>query len=868
MKKLLLLLTVLTVSFPALAEDSQPQGIELTDTERQLVRNNSDFAFKLFRKYREAQSMTTSGQAQEPAPKSGSFVVSPLSITYALGMMNNGATGETQQQINKVLGGEAGSPEVINDFCRKLIDAANTLDKKTKVKIADNIYVNQASGYHLLPDFVQRAADFYDATPETRDFYDGKTRDVINQWASDHTEELIKEPLKEDEFDPTVISYLLNALYFKSEWTTPFDMMPTQKMYFDEEKATADMMFQQSPYQYARNEACQSIELPYGNGAFLMTVFLPNRGKSIDDVIDIMGYAEGNDEQDNWNPMTYELYQVSLEFPRFETDTDQRLEQIMASLGMPRAFDPSLAQFDKFAVNEQRPDEPIYIDFMKQVAKIKVNESGTEAAAVTIIGAKAGSSTDWKYAEFIADRPFLYVISERSTGTILFIGQYTGEPLKNVRKDISLTAEEKQLVESNNDFAFRLFQKARGEESSIMSPLSITYALGMLNNGAAGQTQKEICDVLGFGDAGADGINNFCRKLLTEAPGLDEETTAEIANTIYVNSGKGYELQQGFVDKANEYYDAQPQSRDFYDGETWQVINQWADDHTHGMIPKIFETEESFNQDAVSYLLNAIYFKGAWASKFNKDNTRDEAFNGAETVPMMHQEEEFAYTENDLYQAVRLPYGNGAYQMTVFLPREGKTIGEVLSQMNGKNWRDKYADTYLVDLKLPRLKTDTDLNLVKIMSELGMPTAFIGAAEFPYFGNGGDISISNMFQKAKIDLNEEGTEAAAVTGIEVAASMPMTADFHANRPFFYIISEYSTGAIFFMGQFVGEGSTAKPCDSNGDGKVDVADIAYIIDVMAGATVPSASAQGKADVNGDGVTDVADISSVVSAMAGE
>ena len=861
MKKLFLLLTVLVASLSAFAEDTQPKDIKLTDTELQFVRNNSDFAFKLFRKYSEAQISETNGQAQESAAKSGSFVVSPLSITYALGMMNNGAMGETQQQINEVLGGTAGSPEVINSFCRKLIDAVNTLDKKTKVQIADNIYVNEASGYHLLPDFVQSAADYYDATPETRNFYDGKTREVINQWASDHTEGLIKEPLKEDEFDPTAISYLLNALYFKSEWRTPFDMMPTQKKYFDGEKATADMMFQYGTYQYAKSEVCQSIELPYGNGAFLMTVFLPNKGKSIDDVIGLMGYCEGNDEQGNWNPMTYEPYRVYLELPRFETDTDQRLEQIMASLGMPRAFDSNEAQFDKFAVNEQQPDLPIYIDFMKQVAKIKVNESGTEAAAVTIIGGKYGGEPDLKYAEFIADHPFLYTISERSTGTILFMGQYTGEPLKNVRKDITLTEEEKQLVESNNDFAFRLFQKARGDESSIMSPLSITYALGMMNNGAAGQTQQEINDVLGFGQAGAEGINNFCRKLLTEAPVLDEETKAEIANTIYVNSGKGYELQQGFVDKANEYYDAQPEARNFYDGETWQVINQWANDHTNGMIPKVFNTEESFNEDAASYLLNAIYFKGAWANKFDKTFTRDEAFNGGETVPMMHQEENFVYSENDLYQAVRLPYGNGAYEMTVFLPREGKTIGDVVSKMNGKNWRDKYANSSLVDLKLPRLKTETSLRLVNIMSELGMPTAFTPEAEFPYFGNR-DVFIGNMFQKAAIDLDEEGTEAAAVTIIEVAENaIPDEIVFHANRPFFYIISEQSTGAIFFMGQYVGEGTTTKPCDTNGDGTVDVADIAFIIDAMA-----SNGQQDGTDVNGDGAVDVADISAVISAMA--
>jgi serpin B len=387
-----------------------------------------------------------------------------------------------------------------------------------------------------------------------------------------------------------------------------------------------------------------------------------------------------------------------------------------------------------------------------------------------------------------------------------------GEPLKNVRKDISLTEEEKQLVESNNGFALDLFRKVRESQlatpnpnpSTILSPLSITYALGMMNNGAAGQTQQEINEVLGFGDAGADAINAFCRKLLTEAPTLDETTAAEIANTIFVNSGKGYELQQGFIDKANAFYDAEPQALNFYEKkQTMDIINGWANDHTHGMIPTLFDDEDAFNADAVSYLLNALYFKGAWTNKFDKEYTQEEPFKGGQTVPMMHQWEYFAYTENDLYQAVRLPYGNEAYHMNVFLPREDKSIDEVLKQMNTLNIEFPEG-TCNIDLKLPRIQTGTSLPLVNIMKELGMTRAFdYETAEFPYFGNL-NVYISNMFQKAAIDLNEEGTEAAAVTVIEETESIGgHRFTFHANRPFFYTISEQSTGVIFFIGQYTG-----------------------------------------------------------------
>ena len=370
-------------------------------------------------------------------------------------------------------------------------------------------------------------------------------------------------------------------------------------------------------------------------------------------------------------------------------------------------------------------------------------------------------------------------------------------------KEIELADGEQELINSNNDFAFNLFREARRDTSCVLSPLSITYALGMLNNGADGQTLREINQTLGFGEAGADAINAFCQKMLKEANTLDAKTKALLANTIFVNEGLGYRLQDGFIDKVNTYYNAQPQNRDFNDGETMDVINQWASDHTEGMIPTVLDTL-TYDPSAVSYLLNALYFKGIWSSPFKADETRYEPFGGGLEVPMMHISKAFGYAENDLYQAVRLPYGDGAYRMDVFLPREGKTVGDVLSALDGSNWQPKYQHT-LLDLKLPRFETSTNQDLNEIMSDLGMPTAFKEEyAEFPYFCNS-PVYIGKIFQVAKIKLDEQGTEAAAVTVIIVAPTSmpPVPKPFYVNRPFLYIISEQSTGTIFFIGQYSG-----------------------------------------------------------------
>ena len=408
------------------------------------------------------------------------------------------------------------------------------------------------------------------------------------------------------------------------------------------------------------------------------------------------------------------------------------------------------------------------------------------------------------------------------------------DPKDNPLKYIELTRSERDLVNANNDFAFNLFRQATmkygilgpegcvipegvdpmaSEKDQILSPISITYALGMLNNGAAGETQAQINKTLGFGDTGADGINAFCQKMLIEAPNLDKLTKVMISNTIFMN--QWYTLNPDFVRKANDFYLAQPETRDFGDGKTLDAINQWASDHTEKMVEKVL-SENEFSTSAVSYLLNAIYFKGAWTKKFDAEETQMEDFEHAGPdkyllqVPMMHQQDLFPYTDNDLCQALTLPYGNGAYSITFLLPREGKQVSDVLSTLTAETWQQNYS--YMrnanVDVKLPRFESQTDIRLEEIMANLGMPNAFDpDLAEFPYFCDTSTY-IGLMKQVARIKLNEAGTEAAAVTVIDIETSSNpepeiRNVEFHANRPFLYVIRERTTGTIFFIGQYMG-----------------------------------------------------------------
>lgn len=376
------------------------------------------------------------------------------------------------------------------------------------------------------------------------------------------------------------------------------------------------------------------------------------------------------------------------------------------------------------------------------------------------------------------------------------------------RKDIVLTRSEQEMVANNNVFAFNLFanvkEKLSEGKSFMVSPLSVTYALGMLNNGADGGTKEEICNVLGVNDAAT--MNAFCRKMIDESGKLDPSTKLSIANAVEVN--KDYELYDDFIKVVKSNYDAEVENLDFSSPSALKHINDWCSKHTNGLIPEIL-TE--LDPNAISVLLNAIYFKGIWTNKFDKKETKKESFklaNGKEVkVQMMHQKDVFNMGFNGTCKALCLSYGNKAYNLTILLPLEGKNTDDVLKSIDRKDWRkslNMYGQT--VDVKLPQFKTESKFRLEKILPAMGMPSAFTNDADFSKFCTK-PAKITDVIHKSYVEVNEEGTEAAAVTAITMKdasiGGTPQIPEFHADHPFIYIISEMSTNTIFFIGEYNG-----------------------------------------------------------------
>ena len=388
---------------------------------------------------------------------------------------------------------------------------------------------------------------------------------------------------------------------------------------------------------------------------------------------------------------------------------------------------------------------------------------------------------------------------------------------------IQLTSEQRAFVDYNTDFSFRLFRTISGmpagQKSSIVSPISVTYVLGMLNDGAAGQTASEITSVLGFGEGNAKAVNEFCKTMIDEAPKTDPSVTLEIANTIISNEKRDVQLEEQYSQDMSQYYSAQLSSFDFSkSAEAVGKINAWCKDKTHGMIPEILK-ESELSPDALLVLMNAIYFKATWTEKFDSKDTRNETFTTAsgqqQQLLMMHRKARIMSAQNDVYTSIELPYGSGTrWSMTVMLPNDGKTIDDIIQSLNSDTWRQvqRSSRTVIADIKIPRFTTKFETDLVEPLKAMGAPSMFDGSvAEFPNISTNykHELYVALMKQKAAIEVDEEGTKASAVTIAEVKdesagpSPEPKKIDFHCDRPFVYVIQEYSSGVVFFVGTFRG-----------------------------------------------------------------
>lgn len=377
-----------------------------------------------------------------------------------------------------------------------------------------------------------------------------------------------------------------------------------------------------------------------------------------------------------------------------------------------------------------------------------------------------------------------------------------------IPKTIELDEKSAQLIEAENEFGLELFQRIYTDEKEfdniMVSPLSVSLALAMTYNGANGETKTAMEKTLKVYGLTPDDINQSYKSLVAALQSLDPKVVLEIANAIYYK--EGFQVENDFVSTNKNYYNAEVEALDFSSPNALKTINDWVANKTHDKIDNIID---NISSDHVMFLLNAIYFNGIWQHKFDEDDTRDLPFyseNGSTTnVPTMQKTDAVPYVSNNLFNAVQLGYGAGNYSMYVFLPQGENSVEDIvdeLNQNNWANWMESFKDSFNVDIKIPQLKYEYEITLNKVLRDMGMGVAFENGADFTGINKGGNLKIDYVKHKTFIDVNEKGTEAAAVTVVAIGLTSVgphQNIQFNVNRPFFYAITEKDTGAILFMG---------------------------------------------------------------------
>ena len=375
----------------------------------------------------------------------------------------------------------------------------------------------------------------------------------------------------------------------------------------------------------------------------------------------------------------------------------------------------------------------------------------------------------------------------------------------------TLSSGEQAVIVGSNAFGFGLLReldRTRADSNIFMSPLSASMALGMTMNGAAGQTFDEMRTALALGTRSGAEINASYRSLIDLLRGLDKAVDFRIANSIWYRAG--FPFEQTFLDESRQFFDAKVSGLDFGAPSAVPAINDWVNQSTNGKIDKI--VDGPIASDVVMYLINAIYFNGSWTTRFDKSQTRPDQFTTVSgttaSISMMRRTDTVRVAETADAQVLDLPYGGGAFSMTILLPKPGKSIGSAVSSLTAESWQAAVSNTTArsVELQMPKFSLRWEALLNDPLQALGMRQAFEGGrANFSRMSStaGDQLYVSRVKQKSFVDVHEEGTEAAAATSVEIRVTCACGPQvIRVDRPFVFAIRERLSGTIIFLGKIV------------------------------------------------------------------
>ena len=374
-----------------------PVQIDITTNQKSLISSQNSFSVDIFKKVLESSA------------ESENIIISPLSISTALSMTLNGANGETRDSMLKALRMNGLSPESINGSYKDLTPALLNVDKRVLISVANSVWTEK--NFVVKKPFTDILTQFYSTEEKSFDITDPLVPKQVNSWIENKTNGLIKNMV--DQLDQKTVMLLINAIYFKGKWNSQFDKGNTADGQFYKNAGTSGQvpyMKQTSDFKIYAGDSFSLAEFPYGQGNFVMDVLLPNDRNGLSNLIPLIS----NNSLNNWLDQMA-LRKTAVSFPKFKYGYKKELKDILSAMGMGIAFSDN-ADFSNIA------DLALKISIVLHQAFIETNEEGTEAAAATVVGIVATSAPSGPFV-FNMDHPFLYIIREKTTNTVLFMGR-------------------------------------------------------------------------------------------------------------------------------------------------------------------------------------------------------------------------------------------------------------------------------------------------------------------------------------------------------------------------------------------------------------------------------------------------------------
>ncbi|XP_011879335.1 PREDICTED: uncharacterized protein LOC105568344 [Vollenhovia emeryi] len=756
----------------------------------------------------------------------GNVLLSPISIKLALVLLYEGAQDQTAHELAGVMQlpvSPLATREKFNNILRSLQapSSAYTLNFGSRIYIDEKVLTRQR--------YAATVKTFYNTDVINANLSDAHaTATKVNSWVNNITNGHIEKMIDDEKGLEDSVMLIVNGLFFKSAWRRKYfapENTRVSKFHINaNESVNVPYMHTVGRFYFAESPKLDAkiLRIPYDGSKFAMYIILPHTLTGVDHIINEI------------NPFTlardvWAMQELPLDIwiPKFKFEFTSHLENTLRELGIRDIFDDT-ALLTGIA-KTKRDSRHLQVSDVVHKTGIEVNENGTTAYAATEIqiGNKIEEGT------FHANHPFVFYIEDETTGTILYVGKIQ-DPLNmsgntgkvhvefptRINPDTTTVTSNPAIpaaISTEDRYAFfniDLLQRVNEnvDGNLILSPASAKVALTSLVEGTGGRTRHELLAALRLPPEEYV-IRRIASRALMPLKSHENGTEIDVATRLWINPTLA--ASANYMTALRNYYGTDIRQLNFNNPtDAAAIINSWVRENTRNNINSIIQPG-TLGTDTQMLLTSALYFKGRWLKSFNRDATRVRCFrvphSGCQDIPMMENTSKYRYGYIPSLDAdvVEIPYSNGRTSMLVFLPAHEESdpdlqiLSKDLSYVPMKTLLTSLNETEMV-LSIPRFSIESKLDLRPPLTRMGVQDIFSPAANFTGIVSNEFLRLGNIIQNAKIEVDEEGTVAAAVTELAVVPLMAnMAPTFVANRPFIFAIVDLVTSETLFAGRFMG-----------------------------------------------------------------